>query len=409
MADAVLLMGDKQRRNMTASSVQGSQPELTQVPFFSVELSDAEMHAVEQVLRSGWLTTGQQTALFEREFADFIGGGVQAAAVNSNTAGMHLALEALGVKKGDEVILPTLTFTATAEVVRYLNADPVFVDVDPNTKCMDSEVVARKVTSRTRAIMPVHFGGLACDMTALGDLARDAGLAIVEDAAHAFPTEHAGILVGSHGSDAAVFSFYANKTITTGEGGMIVSRNEELMRRVRVMRLHGIDRDVFGRHTDAPSQWRYDVVAPGFKYNLTDIGAAIGRGQLARAYALKASRKRIAGLYDKAFAGLPVKRPPRSAEEDGHSHHLYVLEVPDNAPITRDQLMTFLDSRGIGYSVHYIPLHQLSYWRDRYSLRDEDFPVATTYARQCISLPLFPSMKDRDIDSVIAAVIDAFS
>ena len=378
------------------------------VPFFRVSLDEEEIAAVVRVLRSGWLTTGGECAAFEKEFAAAIGGGVEAVAVNSNTAGLHLALEALGIKEGDEVIVPVLTFTATAEVVRYLGADPVFADVDPQTLCVTAEAVAQKITPRTRAIMPVHFAGLPCDMAAIAKLAAERGVPIVEDAAHAFPTSYQGVPVGAHGSAAAVFSFYANKTITTGEGGMVVSADKDLVKRIRIMRLHGIDRDVFRRHTDKPGLWRYDVVAPGYKYNLTDIAAALGRGQLRRAGELREARKAIAERYDQAFAKLPLVLPVKAKGGDASSYHLYIVQLAEASPVDRDLFTAALEANGIGYSVHYTPLHQLSYWRERYGLRDADFPCATGYARRCVSLPLYPSMNEEEIESVIATIIGAF-
>lgn len=382
--------------------------ERVRVPFFRVALDEAEIAAVDRVLRSGWLTTGEECANFEREFAETIGGGVEAVAVNSNTAGMHLALEALGIKQGDEVIVPVVTFTATAEVVRYLGADPVFVDVDPETICVTADAIRKKITSRTRAIMPVHFAGLPCDMTAISRVAEEFGLPVVEDAAHAFPCSHANVPIGAHGSAAAVFSFYANKTITTGEGGMVVSKDAEFIKRVRIMRLHGIDRDVFRRHTDKPGLWRYDVVAPGFKYNLTDTAAALGRQQLLRADRLRDARKAISQCYDRAFAKLPLTLPAHASQGDTSSYHLYIVQVGASSPINRDDLMAVLEAKGIGYSVHYTPLHQLSYWRERYGLSDADFPFATEYAKRCVSLPLYPSMGVAEIESVIDAVTGAF-
>jgi dTDP-4-amino-4,6-dideoxygalactose transaminase len=378
------------------------------VPFFRVGLNETEIGAVERVLRSGWLSTGVETALFEREFAAAIGHGVEAVAVNSNTAGMHLSLEALGIGPGDEVIVPVLTFTATAEVVRYLGADPVFVDIDSDTLCLKAETVGVRITGRTKAIMPVHFAGLPCDVTKIGQLAAKQGIAVVEDAAHAFPAAHKGITVGGHGSKTAVFSFYANKTITTGEGGMIVSADREILKRARIMRLHGIDRDVFRREFDMPGLWRYDVVAPGFKYNMPDIAAAIGRGQLARADELRIARERISARYDEAFANLPLRLPARVAAGDIHAHHLYIVQLEPDAPVSRDEFLRILDSQGIGYSVHYTPLHQMTYWKERYHLKDADFPAATSYIRNCVSLPLFPSMNDEETEIVIAAVAGAF-
>jgi len=378
------------------------------VPFFRIDLDDADVQAVVSVLRSGWLTTGPETEAFEREFADFIGGGVEAVAVNSNTAGLHLSLEALGVGPGDEVIVPTLTFTATAEVVRYMGADVVFADVDPKTYCVTADEISRKITPKTKAVIPVHFGGLSCDLKEIASVTEPAGVFIVEDAAHALPTTFDGKLVGSHGSKSAVFSFYANKTLTTGEGGMVVSTDRQLIARARIMRTHGIDRDSFRRFTSAAMQWNYDVVAPGYKYNLTDIAAALGRSQLRRVHELREARERIVERYNEAFGELPVALPcpPRSREV--HSWHLYPIAVEADARIRREGLISVLEAHRVGYSVHYTPLHRMTYWKERYRLHDGEFPVAADYADRCVSLPLFPGMTEQDIDQVIAAVRTAF-
>lgn len=252
------------------------------IPFAKPDIGDAEIAAVVDVLRSGWITTGQKTKEFERRFEMLFGEGTIAIAVNSATAGLHLALEAIGIGPGDEVLLPSLTFTATAEVVRYLGGDPVLVDVDRETLNIDPDGIRAAITPRTRAVVPVHYAGLACDMTAILQIAREHGLRVVEDAAHALPASHRNRAVGAMDSDVTVFSFYANKTMTTGEGGMIVTRDPDLAKRMRVMRLHGIDRDAFDRFRSKVPAWYYEVVAPGFKYNLTDIASALGLVQLDR-------------------------------------------------------------------------------------------------------------------------------
>lgn len=379
------------------------------VPFFRLELEEQEIDSVVSVMRSGWLTTGSQAMEFEKEFASYVGGGVQAVAVNSNTAGMHLALEALGIGPGDEVIVPTLTFTATAEVVRYLGADPVIVDVNPDDLCIDVDAAAAAVTPRTRAIMPVHFGGMPCRMDRIHALAKSAGIAVVEDAAHAIPCRFADVQVGASGSAAAVFSFYANKTITTGEGGMVVSADPAIIKRTKVMRLHGIDRDAFQRFTTNSSQWQYDVVAPGFKYNMTDVAAALGRHQLQRADRLYERRHAIAMRYNEAFADLPIKLPPAGSADRLHSWHLYVIRLERTAPLSRDAFLAHLSTQGVGFSVHYRPLHRLTYWRERYHLDDARFPVASQHADTCVTLPLFPAMSDREIERVIEVVRAALS
>lgn len=377
-----------------------------QVPFFRLELEDEDINAVFSVLRSGWLTTGPQVTWFEREFAEFIGPDIRAVAVSSNTAGLHLVLEALGIGPGDEVIVPTLTFTATAEVVRYLGADVVFVDVDPRSLCVDPDAIAAAITPRTRAIMPVHFGGLPCDMASIYGLAEPLGIAVVDDAAHALPTAIQGVHVGGSSSAAAVFSFYPNKTMTTGEGGMIVSRVEAIVDRCNLTRFHGIDRDPFKRSmSDLPIE-RYDVVAPGFKYNMTDIAAALGRSQLARLKQSHLKRQRVAMLYQQELAQLPVILPAWPKSLQTHSWHLYPLQLEDG--IARDKFVEHLTRHGVGFSMHYKPLHQMTYWRSRYNLSDEKFPCATRYAARCVSLPIFASMREEEVSRVIEVVSSAF-
>ncbi|WP_232209703.1 DegT/DnrJ/EryC1/StrS family aminotransferase [Rhodobacter ferrooxidans] len=373
-----------------------------QVPFFRPSIGEAEIAAVSECLRSGWLTTGPKAQAFEADFADYIGGGVSALAVNSATAALHLGLEALGVGPGCEVIVPTLTFTATAEVVRYLGADPVLVDIDPATLCLDAETVAQAITPRSKVIMPVHFAGRACDMTALRALADANGLSILDDAAHALPTRHQGQLIGQCGADATAFSFYANKTMTTGEGGMLVTANPEIAARARTMRLHGIDRDVFNRFTNTRASWIYDVVAPGYKYNMTDVAAAMGLVQLGRCDDFGATRAALVARYNDAFADLPLILPPGPAAGDEHSWHLYILQLPQTAPLSRDAFIAALKDAEIGTSVHYRPLHQMTFWKDFCAGRS--FPHADAYFARCVSLPLFMAMTPEEQDHVIATV-----
>jgi len=375
------------------------------LPFALPEIGEEEIAEVVDTLRSGWITTGPKAKRFEEDFVEFLGDtGLQALAVNSATAGLHLALEALGIGPGDEVITTTHTFTATAEVARYLGADVVLVDIDPRTLCIDPNLVEAAITPRTKAIMPVHYAGLAADMGALLAIARKHGLKVVEDAAHALPTTCGGRLIGTLDSDVTVFSFYANKTITTGEGGMVVTRDPALAQRMRTMRLHGMSRDAFDRFTAKVPSWYYEIVAPGFKYNLTDIAAALGIHQLKRARAFRVQRERLALAYDEAFAGLPVITPPRCAPGDQHAWHLYVLRLADDARIGRDALIEQLFAAGIGCSVHYIPLHLQPYWRDRYALRPEQFPHSERAYRRMLSLPLYTRMSDDDVRRVVDAV-----
>ena len=381
-----------------------SPADLPFLPFARPDIGPAEIDAVSAAMRSGWVTTGPKTKEFEQAFTAFLGGGgLQSIAVNSATAGLHLALEALGIGPGDEVIAPTLTFTATVEVVRYLGADPVLVDVDPVTLNIDPAKVRAAITPRTKAIMPVHYGGLACDMDAILAIAKEHGLKVVEDAAHALPTTWRGTLVGQLQSDVTVFSFYANKTITTGEGGMVVTRDEALAKRIQVMRLHGISRDAFDRFTAKVPSWHYEIVAPGFKYNLTDIASALGIHQLRRAREFQAKRQAIATAYGEALAGLPLLLPPQPLAGESHSWHLYVVRLTDAAPVTRDAFIEQLFAAGIGCSVHYIPLHLQPYWRDRYALKAADFPHSQHAYERLLSLPMYSRMTAADVARVATA------
>ncbi len=382
---------------------------MTPIPFFRPQIGEEEIAAVAAVMRSGWLTTGPKTAEFEERFGGFLGAGAEALAVNSATAGLHLAAEACGVGPGDAVLTPTLTFTATAEVVRYLGADVIFVDIDPETLLIDLDDCERRLKPNCKAIMPVHFGGMPCDMPRIIAFARKHGLKVIEDAAHALPARFDGRLIGAFDSDACVFSFYANKTMTTGEGGMLVTRDPNLARRARVMRLHGFDRDAFDRHRRVGASWAYDVVAPGFKYNMTDMAAAIGVVQLGKVEAFQAARQAAAQRYLSNLAHLPLWLPRRAPENSLHAWHLFPIRVREEARMTRDDLIGLLASRGIGSSVHYRPLHQLSYWRERYPSKLGEFPMADRYFKTALTLPLFPGMLDSEIDAVCETIVEALS
>jgi dTDP-4-amino-4,6-dideoxygalactose transaminase len=378
------------------------------LPFAMPDIGEEEIAEVVDTLRSGWITTGPKARRFESEFAAFLGdASLHCIAVNSATAGLHLALEAVGVGPGDEVITTTHTFTATAEVVRYLGADVKLVDIDPATMNIDPTLIEAAITPRTKAIIPVHYGGLAADMPAILDIASRRGLKVVEDAAHALPTTSGGHLVGTLDSAASVFSFYANKTITTGEGGMLVTRDEALARRARVMRLHGMSLDAFDRFTASVPSWYYEIVAPGFKYNLTDIAAAIGLHQLKKARRFAERRAAIAGRFNDAFASLPVLTAPGPPAGELHAWHLYALRVADDAGTTRDRVIERLFDQGIGCSVHYIPLHLQPYWRDLYQLTPQMFAHSQRVYEQQLSLPIYPRMTDADVERVIRAVEQA--
>lgn len=375
------------------------------LPFALPDIGEEEISAVVETLRSGWVTTGPKTKQFEQEFVQYLGGGLEAISVNSATAGLHLALEACGVSNGDQVIVPTLTFTATAEVIRYLGADPIFVDCDPNTLCIDIAQIEGKITPQTKAIMPVHMAGLACDMDAIIQIARKYNLRVIEDAAHSLPTKVNNVMIGQHDSDAVVYSFYATKTITTGEGGMVVTKDPELAKRCRVMRLHGISRDAFDRYTSNKPAWFYEIVAPGFKYNLTDIASSLGLSQLAKADRFQMRRQQMAERYLAELSDLPLILPPQVAnkESDLHAWHLFCCQLATDK-ISRDEFIQAMSELGIGTSVHFIPLHIQPYWKEYYNLRSEDFPNATKYYTNAFSLPLYTKMTDDDQTRVIAAI-----
>jgi len=379
------------------------------IPFALPAIEEDEIAEVIDSMRSGWVTTGPKVARFEKVFAETIG-VKHALAVNSATAGLHLALEAVGVSTGDRVLTTPYTFTATAEVIRYLGADPIFVDIDSDTLNLNVDLARNAIThalsegKRVKAIMPVHFAGLSCDMNSIVHLAKEYDLRIIEDAAHAFPATYQDKKIGSIG-DATVFSFYATKTICTGEGGMVTTNDDDIAARIRVMRLHGINRDVWDRYSSDKPNWHYEVIAPGYKYNMTDIAAAMGIHQLAKADAFSQRRETIATRYSEAFSDLPVALPVKAANGNVHAWHLYVLRLQlERLSINRDQFIELMSTAGIGTSVHFIPLHLHPYWRDRYNFRPEDFPVANSVYQCVVSLPIYPKMTDADVERVIDMV-----
>jgi len=379
------------------------------IPFSIPQISNDEINEVVDTLRSGWITTGPKVRQFETNFQSFIGRDVEAIAVNSATAGLHLALESLGVSYGDEVIIPSLTFTATAEVARYLGADVKIIDVDPVTLNIDVKAIRDAITPNTKAIMPVHYAGLSCDMDEILLLAKEFGLKVVEDAAHALPTSYKGDMIGSLESDVTVFSFYANKTMTTGEGGMVVTRNSDLAKRMKIMRLHGMDRDAFDRFQSKKPAWYYEVVAPGFKYNMTDIAAAMGIHQLKKLPGFLDRRQYLAKRYFDSLSDLPLTLPMDDVDGGSHSWHLFVIRVQDNSPVNRDELIQILSDQGIGSSVHYVPLHRQPYWRDKYKLSVDMFPVTDKAYLAMLSIPLYTAMSDEQQDRVIQVLQEALT
>lgn len=374
------------------------------LPFALPDIDECELEEVRASLLSGWLTTGPKTKQFEAAFAEAVGAR-HAVAVNSCTAAMHLALEAIGLQQGDEVITTSYTFAATAEVVRYFDARPVFVDVDPVTLNIDPERVEAAVTERTRAIIPVHVAGLPADLDPIHEVACRHGLVVIDDAAHAFPAVYKGTPVGS-ASAFTCFSFYPTKTITTGEGGMICTDDEAWAERCRIMALHGISKDAWNRYS-AQGSWYYEIIAPGYKYNMTDLAAAIGLAQLRKADAMWRRRCEIARRYHEAFTPHAIFEVPPVRPDAQHAWHLYMLRLHlDRLAIDRAAFIEALKQRNIGTSVHFIPLHLHPYYREVYGYQPEDFPIAYREYLREISLPIYSRMSDADVQDVIDAVLE---
>jgi dTDP-4-amino-4,6-dideoxygalactose transaminase len=361
-------------------------------------VGEEEAAAVKTVLESGWLTTGARSREFERAFAAEL--GVPAAvALSSCTAALHLGLRLLGIEPGDEVLLPTTTFAATANVVVHLGARPVFCDIDPTTQTIDPADLAARVTGRSRAVIPVHLGGYPCDMDAIGEIARRHDLRVLEDAAHAVETEWRGRRAGSIG-DAGAFSFYATKAITTGEGGMLVSAREELVEQARTLSLHGLSRDAWRRY-EKDGDALYEVVAPGYKYNLPDLLAAIGQVQLSKLSQMHAVRRSHCERYAAGLEGAPLTWPPLDPDGGRHAHHLFLIHLDSGAPLGRDVLIDALKERQIGTSIHFRPLHLQPFYREQFGYKPGDFPHAEAIYQGSISLPLFPDMSGEDVDYVV--------
>ncbi len=379
--------------------------ELPFLPFARPSITELEKRAVMDVLDSGWLTTGQRTRDFEASFAAKVGTS-HAIALNSATAGLHLALEAIGIHRDDEVIVPTWTFAASAEVVAYFGARPVLIDVDARTLNLTPDAVMAAITPRTRAVMVVHMAGLPVELDALIALLDPMGIAVVEDAAHTFPTRiggPTGRYAGTLGR-AGVYSFYATKTITTGEGGMLVTDDEAVADRARLMSLHGISRTAWNRYT-ASGSWYYEIEDVGYKYNMTDLAAALGAVQLERAEELLVARSELAERYGRGLRGSSVAdliELPAGATDGSHAWHLYVIRLAtDRLRIDRGQVIEGLKELGVGTSVHFIPLHLHPYYRDRWGYLPGDFPVATREYERVVSLPIWPGMMADDVDRVV--------
>lgn len=372
------------------------------LPFHLPDIGEEEVQSVVEILRSGWLTTGSKTKQFETEFSGKIG-ATHAVAVNSCTAALHLALEAIGIAAGDEIILPTMTFAATAEVVNYCRAKPVLVDCLSDTLNINVDLLEKAITPRTKAIIPVHYAGQPCEMDRIMEIAKHYGLKVIEDAAHALPTRFRGRMVGTIG-DITCFSFYATKTITTGEGGMATTENAEWADRMRILSLHGISREAVNRYSPE-GKWYYEICYPGFKYNLTDVASAIGIPQLRKCDRFGEIRRRYATLYNEAFKQIPEIKIPYVAEDIEHAWHLYVIQLElEQLRIGRNEIIELLKKYGIGTSVHFIPLHLHPYYKHTYGFSPDDFPVASQVFERIISLPIYPKMTEADVQRVIDVV-----
>ena len=375
----------------------------TFLPFSPPFIGEEEIAEVVDSLRSGWITTGPKTKRFEQAFAEYLGAPA-ALGLSSCTAGLHTALEVAGIGPGDEVITTPMTFTATVAVVEHVGARPVLVDVEPDTLNIDPALVRAAVSGRTRAVIAVHYGGHPCELDELRAICAEHDLLLVEDAAHAIPARYKGAFIGS-GDNPVAFSFYATKNLTTAEGGMLTG-DPQMIDKAIVTSLHGMDRDAWKRN-DRTGSWRYDIITPGFKYNMTDIQAAMGLRQLEKLAAMHARRRELVALYNEGFAGTDAFDLPVERDEVDHAWHLYPLRIREGAlKISRDEMIEELRERNIGTSVHFIPVHTFTYYREKYGYVPGDFPVAWRESERLISLPLHPGLSDGDLGDVVGAVLD---
>ena len=374
----------------------------TFLSFHQALLGEEEESSVIQTLRSGWLTTGPKTKQFEAEFAKYAR-SKQAVAVNSCTAALHLALVAAGIGEKDEVITTPMTFCATANVIVHVQADPVFVDVDPVTLNIDVNKIEEKITSKTRAIIPVHYAGCPCEMDEILELAKKYNLIVIEDAAHATETEYHGKKVGSIG-DMTAFSFYATKNLTTAEGGMLTTNSKELEEKIRVLSLHGMSKDAWKRYSPEGYQ-HYEVSYPGYKYNMTDIAASLGLCQLAKIEDFLRMRQKHVAAYDEAFKDMDTIVRIGRIPDIKHAEHLYVIMLKTELlNASRDKVLSALQKENIGVSVHFQALHLHPYYRERFGFNEGAFPVAEYAAERILSLPLYPGLAEQDVCDVIEAV-----
>jgi perosamine synthetase len=373
------------------------------IVFHKTHTSDEELNAVADALKSGWLTMGPKTVEFENKFKDYIGSSC-AVSVNSATAALHLSLKAIGLKQNDEVIVPTNTFVATAEVVTYFNAIPVLCDIEYSTHNIDITKIENLITSKTKAIIPVHFGGQPCDMDEIYEIAKKYNLKVIEDAAHAIPSTYKNDKIGNlKNTDITCFSFYATKTLSTGEGGMATTNNNTFAKHMKINRLHGISHDVWDRYTTKAS-WYYEVVDNGNKYNTTDINASLGLVQLSKQTTLYNKRLNIANRYNKAFNKNKKITLPFIKDNRTTSWHLYVIKIKN-----RDRIYDLLKEAHIGTSVHFIPIHKHPYYKNTFNYNNEDYPISNKVFEESLSLPIYPDMTDDEINYVIDNILKFIS
>lgn len=378
---------------------------ITKIPFSKIFIGESERKYLNEVLDSGWLTTAGKTLEFEKKFADFVG-AKYACAVNSCTAALHLGIDALGIKAGDKVLIPSMTFAATGEVVRYIGAEIIPIDTEYQTNLITPEILKDAIANHddVKLLIVVHYGGQAAQMEEIIEICNRHGIKIMEDAAHAFPTRYNGKMIGTF-SDITCFSFYANKTITTGEGGMLVTNDENIYKRVKTMRLHGINRDIWDRFTSKTPSWEYDVIDAGYKYNMPDLAAAIGLGQLEKAELFRSERQKAVEFYYENLVNLPmIDLPICNGKLEDHAWHLFPIVLNDKSAISRNEFIEKMSEQGVGTSVHYKPIHQLTYYKERYNLVKEDYPNAQLTWIGNVSLPLYPYMTVEELQYVVDAI-----
>ena len=375
------------------------------IPYNVPDITDAEIQEVVDTLKSGWLAKGPRTVEFEKRFAEYVG-AKHAVAVNSCTAALHVSLLTQDIGPGDEVITTPMTFASTASTIIHTGATPVFADIDYATGCIDPAEIEKKITSKTKAVVPVHYSGQVCDLDRIYEIADKHGLYVSEDAAHALWSRYKGRLIGNKLKGAASYSFYATKNLCTGEGGMLATDNDEIAARARVLTSHGMSKNAWNRYAKGGT-WKYDIVEPGFKYNMFDIQAALGLKQLERLEDMQARRLKIAARYQEAFGKMDAIDLPVVPDYATHCWHLYILRiVPEKLTIDRDQFIVELNERNVGTSVHFIPVHLMSAYRSRFGCKEGDYPNTEKHFNRIISLPLYPTMTEEETEYVISAVRD---